>query len=177
MALSGSLAPTTPLAIASYETTSKNTEPSDKVELATFANGCFWGTQELFDKYFGPTRGMKTTVGYTGGDEKFKNPTYSQVCSGTTGFAEACRVEYDPALVGYTELIEYRSTIFTHSLEQTQIAHKVTEEVQDKYFSPRGLKIITAIVDAGTWYDAEAYHQKKYLELNPDHGSTHSALY
>ncbi|KAG8931250.1 Peptide-methionine (S)-S-oxide reductase [Tulasnella sp. 417] len=120
---------------------------------------------------------MKTTVGYTGGDEKFKNPTYSQVCSGTTGFAEACRVEYDPALVGYTELIEYRSTIFTHSLEQAQIAHKVTEEVQDKYFSPRGLKIITAIVNAGTWYDAEPYHQQKYLELNPDHGSTHNALY
>ncbi|KAG9041857.1 Peptide-methionine (S)-S-oxide reductase [Tulasnella sp. UAMH 9824] len=205
----GLLVPTIPLAIASYETTSKNTEPSGQVEVATFANGCFWGTQELFDKYLGPTRGVKTTVGYTGGDEKFKNPTYDQVCSGMTSFAEACKVEYDPALVGYAELIlpdvivalnknsfievttqplsihepataeavQYRSVIFTHSPGQNQIAHKVTDEVQEKYFSPKGLEIVTAIDDAGTWYDAEAYHQKKYLELNPDHGSTHNTLH
>ncbi|KAG8914541.1 Peptide-methionine (S)-S-oxide reductase [Tulasnella sp. 408] len=191
----GSLIPTVPSAIASYETTSKNTEASGKVEVATFAHGCFWGTQEVFDKYFGPTRGVKTTVGYTGGEDKFKNPTYRQVCSGSTGFAEACKVEYDPTLVGYAELVEffyrthdpttpnrqgndrgtqYRSAIFTHSPEQTEIARKVTEEVQAKHFTPKGLKIVTAIDDAGTWYDAEAYHQK-YLEENPDgyHCSTH----
>ncbi|KIO22097.1 hypothetical protein M407DRAFT_245294 [Tulasnella calospora MUT 4182] len=194
----GSLVPTIPSAIASYETTSKNTIPSGKVEVATFANGCFWGTQELLDKYLGPTRGVNTTVGYTGGDEKLENPTYSQVCSGTTGFAEACTVEYDPELVGYAELVEffyrshdpttlnrrandprgqYRSAIFTHSPEQTRIAHKVTEEIQEKHFSPKQLKIVTTINDAGTWYDAEADHQKKYLELNPDHGSTHNILH
>ncbi|KIO22098.1 hypothetical protein M407DRAFT_28373 [Tulasnella calospora MUT 4182] len=163
------------------------------VEDATFVNDCFWGTLELFDKYLSPTRGVKTTVRYTGGDEKPKNPTYGQVCSGTTGFVEACKVEYDPALVGYAELnysIEVTTQppstdepttpeavpIYTHSPEQTRIAHKVTEEVQEKHFSPKGLKIVTAIDDAGTWYDAEGYHQKKYLELNPDHESTHNIL-
>lgn len=76
-----------------------------QVEVATFANGCFWGTQQIFDKYYGPTRGVKTMVGYIGGDEKFKNPSYRQVCSGDTGYAEACKVEYDPELVGYAELV------------------------------------------------------------------------
>ncbi|KAG8939480.1 Peptide-methionine (S)-S-oxide reductase [Tulasnella sp. 408] len=196
----GSLVPTIPSAIASYKTTSKNTQPSGKgklydnlgysanraqelsgmittVEVATFAHGCFWGTQELFDKYFGPTRGVKTTVGYAGGDENIKNPTYDQVCSGTTGFAEASKIEYDPALVGYAELVEYRSAIFIHSPGQTQIARKVTDEVQEKYFNSEGLEIVTVIDDARTWYDAEDYHQKKYVELNPDHGSTHNTLH
>ncbi len=76
------------------------------VEVATFANGCFWGTQQLFDKYYGAKGGVIAThVGYIGGDEKFKNPTYRQVCSGETGFAEACKVEFDPARVGYAELV------------------------------------------------------------------------
>ncbi|KAG9035258.1 Peptide-methionine (S)-S-oxide reductase [Tulasnella sp. UAMH 9824] len=151
----GSLIPTVPSAIASYETTSKNTESSGKVEVATFAHGCFWGTQEVFDKYFGPTRGVKTTVGYTGGEEKFKNPTYRQSSSTEPTIR---RLPTDKATIA----------------EPTEIARKVTEEVQAKHFTPKGLKIVTAIDDAGTWYDAEAYHQK-YLEENPDgyHCSTH----
>jgi len=185
--MSASLVPTVPSALASYEITSKNTEPSGKVEVATFANGCFWGTQHVFDKYY-KSRGIKTTVGYIGGDDKFKNPSYRQVCSGETGFAEACKVEYDPELVGYAELVEtfyrthdpttrdrqgndqgtqYRSAIFTHSPSQAEIAHKVTAEVSEKYFAPKGKEIVTAIDDAGTWYDAEAYHQK-YLDNNPN---------
>lgn len=63
------------------------------------------GTQQIFDKYLGPDRGVKTTVGYTGGKEEYKNPSYRQVCSGSTGFAESCRVEYDPDLIGYAELV------------------------------------------------------------------------
>ncbi|KAG9007322.1 Peptide-methionine (S)-S-oxide reductase [Tulasnella sp. JGI-2019a] len=180
-AMSGSVIPTVATALASYEVTSKNTESSGKVEVATFANGCFWGTQHLFDHYYGPKGGViKTDVGYIGGNDKFKNPTYNQVCSGTTGYAEACKVEFDPERVGYAELVEffyrshdpttvdrqgadkgtqYRSVIFTQSLEQAEIAKKVTAEVDEKYFKPKGQRIVTGIESAPTWYTAEAYHQ------------------
>lgn len=69
---------------------------------------------------------------------------------------------------------EYRSAIFTHSPSQAEIARKVTEEVDAKHFAPKGKKIVTAIDEAGTWYDAETYHQK-YLDNNPNgyHCSTH----
>jgi len=193
--MSGSVVPTVPSALASYEVTSKNTEPSGKVEIATFANGCFWGTQQIFDKYYGPDRGVKTRVGYTGGDEKYKNPSYRQVCSGETGYAEACQVEFDPALVGYAELVElfyrthdpttknrqgndsgtqYRSGIFTNTAEQEEIAKTVTDEVQAKHFDPKSKRIVTIIAPAGQWYTAEEYHQK-YLDNNPNgyHCSTH----
>ncbi|KAG8876113.1 Peptide-methionine (S)-S-oxide reductase [Tulasnella sp. 332] len=207
--MSGPVIPTVPTALASYEITSKNTEPSGKTEVATFANGCFWGTQHLFDRYYGPKYGViKTAVGYIGGSDKYKDPTYRQVCSGTTGFAEACKVEFDPERVGYAELVEffyrthdpttvdrqgndrgtrafyiafsfslyidrkyrymssgplsvteYRSVIFAQSPEQTEIARKITKEVEEKYFDPKGQRIITGIESAPTWHTAEEYHQ------------------
>lgn len=69
---------------------------------------------------------------------------------------------------------EYRSAIFTHSPSQLEIATKVKNEVSEKYFAPKGKEIVTAIETAGTWYDAETYHQK-YLDNNPNgyHCSTH----
>jgi len=190
----GPVVPTVPTALAAYEATSTNTEASGKIENAIFANGCFWGTEQIFKANYGK-RGVQTEVGYIGGDDKYKNPTYKQVCSGATGFAEACKVEFDPSLVGYAELVEffyrthdpttvdrqgndrgtqYRSAIFAQSPEQTEIAKIVTAEVDEKYFKPKGQRIVTGIGSAQTWYTAEQYHQK-YLDINPNgyHCPTH----
>ncbi|KAF7845740.1 hypothetical protein BT93_L0854 [Corymbia citriodora subsp. variegata] len=154
-------------------------------ETATVANGCFWGTQHIYDKHF-KGRLEKTEVGYTGG--KTESPSYRQVCMGTTNHAEACRITFDPAKVGYAELIEfffrthdptqmngqgpdrgtqYRSAIFYHSPEQKEIANKVMEEIKDKHPLVRqGGKIATEITEAGKWWDGEDYHQE-YLDNNP----------
>lgn len=159
-------------------------------EVATFASGCFWGTEHIFLKYYpiADNKGiLKTSVGYTGGDAASRDPDYRTVCSGTTGHAEACRIEFDPSIVKYDELVEffyrthdpttvnrqggdtgtqYRSAIFYRTPEQLEIAKRVTEELQRKYFAPKGKKIVTEITAAGPWYDAETYHQE-YLHKNP----------
>ncbi|KAF8579632.1 methionine sulfoxide reductase A [Ramaria rubella] len=158
------------------------------VEIATFANGCFWGTEHMFLKAH--NKGIiKTSVGYTGGRDDVKNPSYQDVCSGRTGHAEAVRIEFDPAIIKYEELVEffyrshdpttknrqgndagtqYRSAIFTHSDEQVTIAQSVTAAIQAKHFDSRGRKIATTIEPAKEWYPAESYHQA-YLFKNP-HG-------
>ncbi|TFK80231.1 peptide methionine sulfoxide reductase [Polyporus arcularius HHB13444] len=159
-------------------------------EVATFASGCFWGVEHIFLKYFPPSENkgiLKTAVGYTGGKEEAENPDYKTVCTGSTDHAEAVRIEFDPSIVTYDELVEffyrthdpttvnkqgkdtgtqYRSAIFYHTPEQLEIAKRVTEEVQKKHFDPAGKKIVTQIVPAGRWWDAEEYHQK-YLHKNP----------
>ncbi|KAF9031596.1 peptide methionine sulfoxide reductase [Panaeolus papilionaceus] len=159
-------------------------------QIATFASGCFWGVEHIFLKYFPPSENkgiLSTKVGYTGGKDDVANPTYRQVCNGDTGHAEAVRIEFDPSIVSYSELVEffyrthdpttanrqgadtgtqYRSAIFTHSEEQAEIAKRVTEEVQAKHFTPKGQKIVTEIIGAGPWWDAEEYHQL-YLFNNP----------
>ncbi|KAI0036982.1 peptide methionine sulfoxide reductase [Vararia minispora EC-137] len=159
-------------------------------EVATFASGCFWGTEHIFLKHY-PIKDdkgiLKTSVGYTGGKTEVENPSYGDVCSGATGHAEAVKIEFDPAKVTYAELVEffyrthdptqlnhqgpdrgtqYRSAIFYHSPEQKETAEKVTAEVQEKHIDQRGLKIVTQIVPAGSWYNAEDYHQE-YLFKNP----------
>ncbi|KAJ7136400.1 peptide methionine sulfoxide reductase [Mycena crocata] len=158
-------------------------------EIVIFASGCFWGTEHIFVKHFPPAKGvLKTTVGYTGGSEDSKNPDYRTVCSGATEHAEAVRIEFDPALVSYADLVEfffrthdattvnrqggdvgtqYRSAIFTTTEEQAATAQRVTEEVQAKHFTPKNTKIATQIHVAGPWWDAETYHQL-YLFKNPD---------
>ncbi|KAI0698797.1 peptide methionine sulfoxide reductase [Earliella scabrosa] len=159
-------------------------------EIATFASGCFWGVEHIFLKHFPPSQNkgiLKTAVGYTGGKEDSTNPDYRTVCSGTTNHAEAVRIEFDPNIVKYEELVEffyrthdpttvnrqgndvgtqYRSAIFYHTPEQLEAAKRVTEEVQKKHFDPHGTKIVTELVAAGPWWDAEEYHQK-YLFKNP----------
>ncbi|RPD68400.1 peptide methionine sulfoxide reductase [Lentinus tigrinus ALCF2SS1-7] len=159
-------------------------------EVATFASGCFWGVEHIFLKHFPPKENkgiLKTAVGYTGGKEDATNPDYRTVCSGSTDHAEAVRIEFDPSIVKYDELVEffyrthdpttvnrqgadtgtqYRSAIFYHTPEQLEIAKRVTEEVQKKHFDPIGKKIVTEIIPAGPWWDAEEYHQK-YLYKNP----------
>jgi len=144
---------------------------------ATFAAGCFWGVEATFRQLPGVTA---TRVGYTGG--KTLNPTYKDVCTDTTGHAEAVEVDYDPSKVSYEKLLsvfwenhdptqvdrqgpdwgtQYRSAIFFHTPEQEAEA-KASKENLDKsghYRKP----IATQIVPAVTFYAAEDYHQQ-YLE-------------
>jgi len=144
---------------------------------ATFAAGCFWGVEATFRQLPGVS---STRVGYTGG--RLENPTYKDVCTDTTGHAEAVEVEYDPAKLSYDKLLvvfwenhdptqlnrqgpdfgkQYRSAIFFHDAEQ-EAAAKASKEALEKsrrYSKP----IATQIVPAGTFYEAEDYHQQ-YLE-------------
>ncbi|TFK70241.1 peptide methionine sulfoxide reductase [Pluteus cervinus] len=159
-------------------------------EIATFASGCFWGVEHIFLKHFPPSQNkgiLKTTVGYTGGNPLVKNPDYKTVCTGATDHAEAVKIEFDPAIVSYAQLVEffyrthdpttvnkqggdtgtqYRSAIFTHSEAQLETARRVTGEVQAKHFTPKGKEVVTEILEAGAWWDAEEYHQL-YLFKNP----------
>jgi peptide-methionine (S)-S-oxide reductase len=144
---------------------------------ASFAAGCFWGVEAAFRQIDGVS---STRVGYTGGN--FNNPTYKDVCSDGTGHAEAVEVEYDPAKVSYNDLLQlfwenhdptqlnrqgpdfgsqYRSAIFYHSPEQEQAARASKEKVEKSRQFSR--PIVTQIVPAVTFYEAEDYHQQ-YLE-------------
>ena len=144
---------------------------------ATFAAGCFWGVEATFRQLPGV---ISTRVGYTGG--KLPNPTYKDVCTDDTGHAEAVEIEYDPAKLSYQQLLQvfwenhdptqlnrqgpdcgtqYRSAIFFHAPEQ-EAAAKASKEALEK--SGRFTKkIVTQIVPATTFYQAEDYHQR-YLE-------------
>jgi peptide-methionine (S)-S-oxide reductase len=145
--------------------------------LATFAAGCFWGVEASFRQLPGV---LSTRVGYIGGHTK--NPTYKDVCTDGTGHAEAVEVQYDPAKISYQELLnvfwenhdpttlnrqgpdwgsQYRSAIFFHTPEQEQLAN-VSKENLDKSGRFRN-KIVTQIVPATDFYEAEDYHQQ-YLE-------------
>lgn len=147
-------------------------------EKATFAGGCFWCMQPPFDKVPGV---ISTTVGYAGGSKE--NPTYEEVCSGTTGHTESIEVVYDPSHVSYQKLLDvfwrnidpttpnrqfadvgsqYRTAVFYHSEEQKNLAGagKDALEKSGKYNQP----IVTEIVPAPKFYPAEEYHQKYYLK-------------
>ena len=141
---------------------------------ATFAAGCFWGVEASFREIEGV---LKTTVGYTGGTAT--NPSYEQVCTGTTGHAEAIDVMFDPTMVSYDELLrsfwslhdpttpnrqgwdfgsQYRSAIFFHDAEQERHAIASRDERQGALRRP----IVTEIVPAAEFYDAEDYHQRYF---------------
>lgn len=155
-------------------------DPDEKpvTEVATFAAGCFWGVESAFRELIGKGV-LSTTVGYTGGHTK--NPTYKEVCSHTTGHAEAVEVEFDPAKVSYEKLLrvfwsihdpttpnrqgpdvgsQYRSAIFYHSDEQRQQAEKSKTELEKsgKWKNP----VVTEITKAGEFYPAEDYHQQYF---------------
>eukprot|EP01117_Protostelium_nocturnum_P018250 TRINITY_DN75_c0_g1_i3.p1 TRINITY_DN75_c0_g1~~TRINITY_DN75_c0_g1_i3.p1 ORF type:complete len:170 (-),score=50.73 TRINITY_DN75_c0_g1_i3:48-557(-) len=99
------LEPTSPMAMASKESRLKN-PPKHKEETAIVATGCFWGPDHLVKRQFGGGRGLiSSKTGYIGGNTS--KPSYKQVCSGTTGHAEAVKVVYDPSLVSYPEVIEF----------------------------------------------------------------------
>ncbi|XP_006455952.1 hypothetical protein AGABI2DRAFT_195243 [Agaricus bisporus var. bisporus H97] len=163
---------------------------ASKSEIATFAAGCFWGVEHIFLKHYPPSQNkgiLKTSVGFTGGNPLVTHPSYKNVCTGATDHAEALKIEFDPTIVSYAELVEffyrthdptttnrqgndngsqYRSAIFFHSPEQEATARRVTAEVQAKHFTPKGKKIVTEISSASQWWDAEDYHQL-YLFKNP----------
>jgi peptide-methionine (S)-S-oxide reductase len=147
------------------------------LEKATFAAGCFWGVEAAFRQIPGV---VATRVGYTGGHTT--DPTYERVCSHTTGHAEAVEVTYDPERASYEQLLDvfwakhnpttknrqgldigdqYRSAIFFHSPEQQEAAERTKEAMQAKLHWPK--KVVTEIVPASEFYEAEDYHQQ-YLE-------------
>ncbi|HXZ32768.1 MAG TPA: peptide-methionine (S)-S-oxide reductase MsrA [Terriglobales bacterium] len=144
---------------------------------AIFAAGCFWGVEATFRQLPGV---ISTRVGYTGGN--FQNPTYKDVCTDRTGHAEAVEIEYDPARLSYEKLLDvfwenhdptqfnrqgpdwgtqYRSAIFYTNPEQEAAAKASKERLEKshRYNKP----IVTQIVPASTFYEAEEYHQQ-YLE-------------
>jgi peptide-methionine (S)-S-oxide reductase len=147
------------------------------MDKATFAAGCFWGVEARFREIPGV---IDAAVGYTGG--RLAEPTYRDVCSGTTGHAEAVEVVFDPERVSYDDLLDafwnlhdpttpnrqgpdygeqYRSAIFFHGPEQERAAResKARVDASGKFKRP----IVTQIVPAGQFWRAEDYHQR-YLE-------------
>ncbi|MCZ6670623.1 MAG: peptide-methionine (S)-S-oxide reductase MsrA [Acidobacteria bacterium] len=146
-------------------------------EKATFAAGCFWGVEAVFRNVPGVT---DVTVGYTGGSAI--DPSYQEVCAGTTGHAEAILVTFDPETVSFEKLMEvfweshdpttlnrqgpdigsqYRSAVFFHTPEQEKVAARSKEELSRSGRLAR--PIATEITPAGRFFPAEEYHQR-YLE-------------
>ena len=144
------------------------------MQRATFAAGCFWGVEAAFREIEGV---VATRVGYTGGT--VADPTYEQVCSDRTGHAEAVQVWFNPDVVSYGELLDtfwsihdpttrdrqgwdfgsqYRSAIFFHDAEQERLALTSRDERQAGLARP----IVTEIVPAPAFYDAEEYHQRYF---------------
>jgi peptide-methionine (S)-S-oxide reductase len=159
------------------------THPVPTRELATLAGGCFWCLEAVFERL----RGVERVVsGYAGGEPA--NPSYQQVCTGTTGHAEVVQLTFDPAVVSFREVLEvffgihdpttlnrqgadagtqYRSAIFYHSPEQRRIAEATIAELNAAGICDR--PIVTQIVPLECFYPAEDYHQG-YFRANPGQG-------
>ncbi len=167
---------------AEREKTLKNVQStSSRKEVTTLGGGCFWCLEAVFDDL----EGVKDVVsGYSGGT--VPNPSYQQVCAGTTGHAEVVQITFDPNVLSYRELLEvffsihdpttlnrqgadvgtqYRSAIFYHSPEQKRIAEQVLAEFRATRLWDN--PIVTEITPYKAFYAAEAYHQE-YFRRNPD---------
>ena len=152
-------------------------------EVATLAGGCFWCVEVLFDELRGVT---DVVSGYMGG--KNPNPTYRDVCSGTTGHAEVIQVYFDSQIISYREILEvfltihdpttlnrqgndvgtqYRSAIFFHSAEQQRVANETIADFNREKIWDR--PIVTEVTAAQTFYPAENYHQEYYIN-KPEQG-------
>lgn len=150
-------------------------------QLASFAAGCFWGVQFAFDAIPGV---VETKVGYMGGQTP--NPSYKDVCTDTTGHAETLQIYFDPDKVSYKTLLnkfwelhdptqlnrqgpdfgtQYRSVIFYHNEEQRAIAEQSRIEIQPNYSDP----VVTQVVPATQFYEAEEYHQKYFEKQGRSH--------
>jgi peptide-methionine (S)-S-oxide reductase len=146
--------------------------------VAVFASGCFWCSESDFEKVEGV---ISVVSGYSGGAEQ--NPTYEQVSSGSTGHTESVRVIYDPKKVTYEQLLrhywrhvdplsgdgqfcdrgrQYRPAIFVSTQEERQSAERTRREVEQKLKQ----KVAVEILDAATFWEAEAYHQD-FAKRNP----------
>jgi peptide-methionine (S)-S-oxide reductase len=150
-------------------------------EIATLGGGCFWCLEAIFNEL----RGVEKVVsGYSGGS--VPDPTYSEVCSGTTGHAEAVQITFDPQIISFKELLQvfftihdpttlnrqgadvgtqYRSVIFYHTAEQKSVAQEVIAELEKAkvWDAP----IVTALMPFEAFYPAEEYHQE-YYNRNPE---------
>jgi len=152
-------------------------------EIATLAGGCFWCLEAVYDQVKGV---QSVESGYIGG--QVAAPTYAQVCGGRTGHAEAVRITFHPGLVTYRDLLhvlftihdpttlnrqgndvgtQYRSAIFYHSPGQQQIAQEVIADINRERLYPN--PVVTEVVLATQWFEAEAYHQE-YFARNPLEG-------
>lgn len=167
----------------SDEAKPKPVEKDDKLAQATFGSGCFWCSEAVFQELKGV---HAVQSGYTGGD--VKDPTYEQVCTGTTGHAEVIQVTYDPEVISYKDLLEvfwklhdpttrnrqgndvgtqYRSAIFYHDEDQRKLAEEYKKKLDESgaFRAP----IVTEITELGDFYPAEDYHQN-YFRENPRQG-------
>ncbi len=152
-----------------------------KVEVATLGAGCFWCVEAVYQELKGV---ISVESGYAGGT--VENPTYKQVCTGTTGHAEVARITFDPSVIGFKEVLEvfwkthdpttlnrqgndkgtqYRSVVFYHSEEQKALAEKYKKELDASGAWDK--PIVTEISPAGKFYKAEDHHQN-YFKDNPD---------
>ena len=152
-----------------------------ETQVALLGGGCFWCLEAVYQQVRGVTR---VESGYMGG--QVDRPTYEQVCAGTTGHAEIVRLEFDPAVISYHDLLEvfftihdpttlnrqgndvgtqYRSVIFTESPEQEAVARQVIAEMANVWDAP----VVTEVTPAQTWYKAEDYHQD-YFNQHPLQG-------
>lgn len=158
-------------------------ENTHDIETIIFGSGCFWCTEAIFQNLEGV---IKVTSGYAGGS--IKNPAYREVCSGRTGHAEVVKVEYDPAEISFSELLEvfvkthdpttlnrqgadvgsqYRSAIFYFNEAQKQLAEKYKQELDEAGIYDNA--IVTEITAFSNFYPAEEYHQN-YYNNNPGQG-------
>ncbi len=160
-----------------FETmTSQTTNTTHQTDTATLGGGCFWCTEAQFQQLDGV---LHISSGYAGGATK--NPTYKEVCTGTTGHAEVIQVVFDPAKISYDEILaafwqahdptqlnrqgndegtQYRSVIFYHSDEQRQIAERYKKQLNEEkaYDKP----VVTEISPLTIYYKGEDYHQDYY---------------
>lgn len=154
---------------------------NDSLEMATFGAGCFWCTEAIFSRLEGV---VSVVPGYSGGT--VPNPTYEQVCTGTTGHAEVCQITFDPQRISYDELLEvfwkthdpttpnrqgndigtqYRSVIFYHNQHQRERAEYYKQQLDASGIF--GAPIVTEIVPFEQFYPAEDYH-RNYFERHPE---------
>lgn len=150
----------------------------NQYEMATLGGGCFWCLEAIYQD----VRGVERVIsGYTGGT--VANPSYREVCTGTTGHAEVTQVVFDPQIISFTEILDifwrihdpttlnrqgadvgtqYRSAVFYHNDTQKEIAEQSKQEAASLWADP----IVTEIVPLGEFYAAEDYHQN-YFNENP----------
>mgnify|MGYP002884011176 FL=1 len=167
--------------IMNNETKKSSGEVPKKEEVAIIGGGCFWCTEAVFEMF----DGVKEVVsGYAGGATK--NPTYKEICTGTTGHAEVIKIVYDPAVISFQKILsvfgechdpttlnrqgadvgtQYRSTIMYLSKKQRKLAVAWKKNLTDKFIDP----VVTEIVEAPVFYPAEDYHQD-YYKKNPNEG-------